>query len=217
MTFGPTYPKIDTVFKRDAERRLVIIPGDYSTPEFEYLADAQWVWTEKVDGTNIRLHWNGSEVTIGGRTDEAQVPAPLVANLRPFLEPDTWTGVFPDAADVTLYGEGYGAKIQKGGQYRPDQAFVLFDVKIGPWWLQRPNAEDIAGKVGFDAVPIVGTWTLPDACEMVRLSKVESAWPGARIEGLVGRPAVDLFNRKGERIVTKIKVKDYTDLARLGP
>ena len=85
MTFGPTYPKIDTVFKRDAARRFIIIPGDYSTPEFEYLADTPWGWTEKVDGTNIRLHWDGSEVTIGGRTDNAQVPSPLVANLRPLL------------------------------------------------------------------------------------------------------------------------------------
>ena len=63
MIFGPEYPKIQTLFKRDD--RNVIIEGDWSVPEFAYLADKPWRWTEKVDGTNIRLHWDGRKVTSG--------------------------------------------------------------------------------------------------------------------------------------------------------
>ena len=53
--------------------------------------------------------------------------------------------MFPDANDVTVYGEGYGAKIQSGGMYRQDQAVIVFDVRVGPWWLSDENVADVAG------------------------------------------------------------------------
>ena len=51
-----------------------------------------------------------------------------------------------DPVDVTLYGEGYGARIQKGGgKYLAKSCdFVLFDVKIGDWWLRREAVDEIA-------------------------------------------------------------------------
>lgn len=210
--FGPEYTKIQTAFKRDG--RNVIIPGDWTLPEFTYLAGNDWAWTEKVDGTNIRLHWNGSKLTIGGRTDNAQVPAPLVARLGPLSDPGLWKGIFPDADDVTVYGEGYGARIQSGGMYRPDQALIVFDVLVGRWWLSDENIADVAGKLGLDVVPVVGSFTLEQAWNRVTDGALASRWPGARIEGLVGRPAVPLFTRKGDRLLVKMKVKDWADYQR---
>ena len=215
MRFGPEYTKIHTAFKRD--ERNVIIPGDWSLPEFRYLSGKDWAWTEKVDGTNIRLHWNGSEVTVGGRTDNAQVPATLVANLAPVLDPILWKSAFPDADDVTVYGEGYGPKIQSGGMYRKDQALIVFDVLVGRWWLTDENVADVAAKLGLEVVPQVGAFTLEQAWGAVAGGQITSRWDGARIEGLVGRPAVDLFNRKGERIIVKMKVKDWADHQRRKP
>ncbi len=206
--FGPEYTKIQTLWKRD-ERTKVVVPGDFSTPELAYLYDKDWRWTEKVDGTNIRLHWNGEKVTIGGRTDNADVPATLAANLAPHIDPATWQVIFPDADDVTVYGEGYGAKIQSGGQYRQDQALIVFDVLVGRWWLSDENVADVANKLALDVVPIVGTFPAEEAWRRVSEGELASQWPDARIEGLVGRPAVDLFDRKGHRILTKVKVKDW--------
>lgn len=211
--FGPEYPKIHTMFKRDEHN--VIVPGDWSVPEFEYLADRPWQWTEKVDGTNIRLHWNGSEVRVGGRTDNAQVPARLIANIDDQLDPRLWKTIFPDANNVTVYGEGYGAKIQSGGMYRQDQSVIVFDVLVGSWWLSEDNVLDVAIKLGLEVVPFVHrSLPLVDAIEAVRVGAVSSQWPDARIEGLVGRPVVDLFNRRGERIMAKVKVKDWRDYER---
>lgn len=211
--FGPEYIKIQTAFKRD--ERKVIIPGDWTLAEFAYLADKDWIWTEKVDGTNIRLHWNGSKLTIGGRTDNAQVPASLVAKLSPLSDPELWRGIFPDADDVTVYGEGYGAKIQSGGMYRPDQALVVFDVLVGRWWLTDESIADVAGKLSLDVVPLVTVATLNEAWERItKPDDLSSRWPGARIEGLVGRPAVPLFTRSGDRLIVKMKVKDWTDYQR---
>ena len=68
------YHKIQTIFKRELDGNRRIIEGNYSMPEFEYLKDNQWIFTEKVDGTNIRVMWNGKDVIFGGKTDDAQIP-----------------------------------------------------------------------------------------------------------------------------------------------
>jgi len=211
--FGPEYPKIETVYLRD-ERKL-IIPGAWTTDEFRYLADCEWRWTEKVDGTNIRVHWNGERVTVGGRTDSAQVPTFLLAALQPLLEPGRFAAIFPDG-NATLYGEGYGPKIQGGHQYRDDPTLILFDVRVGAWWLKPDDIEDVASKLGLEVVPPKGCWTLRDAVARVEAELLYSHWTGARIEGLVGTPTVSLFDRAGHRIVAKIKGKDFADLRRRG-
>ena len=131
------YHKIHSIYKRDEKGNL--IPGQWALPEFEYLRNNEWEFTEKVDGTNIRVMFDGTNVTFGGKTDNAQIPSKLVMALYNMFPDEMMGNVFGRDFDtfVCLYGEGYGAKIQKaGGNYRPDQSFVLFDVKIGKWWLQ---------------------------------------------------------------------------------
>ena len=209
----PEYTKINTIWKRDERGR--IIEGDYATPEFAYLADAEWEWTEKVDGTNVRVGWDGTAVEFGGRTANAQMPTKLVAALRN-LFPDAvrFAEVFGESPAV-LYGEGYGAGIQGGGgNYSATQTFVLFDVTVGPWWLERENVADVAAKFSLDTVPVIGRGSLTWASEQAKAG-IQSTWgdpersTGFAAEGLVGRPAVTLFSRKGERIMAKIKTRDF--------
>lgn len=124
------YHKINTVFKRDRATNRVV-EGYYSCPEFEYLAGCIWSWSEKVDGTNIRVMSQGGVITFGGKTDSAQIPAQLVTRLNERFLPLAEKMQEAFGCDACLYGEGYGAKIQKGGgNYRQDQDFVLFDVLV---------------------------------------------------------------------------------------
>lgn len=209
------YHKIQTVFLRDPENNhKTLLEGHWARPEFQYLAHNPWVWTEKVDGTNIRVSVNplgDGAVKFGGRTDNAQIPAFLLDALAAqFQTPEQATKLaeqFPDGA--VLYGEGYGAKIQKGGgNYRSDQSFVLFDVRVGKWWLERQDVEEIAGTLGIEVAPVIGVGTLP---EMVRAAKegINSRWGDFVAEGIVARPETELFARDGKRIITKIKCKDF--------
>ncbi len=206
-----TYHKIQTVFKRDPETKFkTLLEGDFSLAEFEYLQKNVWIFTEKVDGTNIRVMQNEGKITFGGKTDRAQIPAKLVERLNDTFLPLTkkFAEVF-NCADVCLYGEGYGAKIQKGGgNYRKDQDFVLFDVKIGEWWLQRKDIEDIGQKLGLDIVPIIGEGTLADMVNMAR-DGITSMWGDFKAEGIVARPATELVTRNGSRLITKIKTRDF--------
>jgi hypothetical protein len=208
------YHKIQTVYKRDpATNHKTLLEGDYSLPEFEWLAGNEWVFTEKVDGTNIRVMCDAATVTFGGKTDAAQIPAKLVARLQErFATADVFRTVFGENASVCLYGEGYGAGIQKGGVYRPDQDFVLFDVKVGDWWLQREDVEDVAAKMGLDVVPVIGRGTLADMVEITRKGFTTTwALHGSTTiaEGIVARPATELRTRSGERLITKIKHSDF--------
>ncbi len=111
------YHKIQTVYLRDpADKFKTLLVGQYAEPEFEYLAQNKWVFTEKVDGTNIRVMIDSQgKLSFGGKSDNAQIPARLVSRLevRFFPQVETLRAVFPDGG--CLYGEGYGATIQKGG------------------------------------------------------------------------------------------------------
>ena len=202
------YHKINTIFKRSRETNR-IVEGDFSTPEFEYLANNVWTWSEKVDGTNIRVMLQGGGITFGGKTDSAQIPAQLVARLNERFLPLAGKMQEVFGCDTCLYGEGYGAKIQKGGgNYRQDQDFVLFDVKVGDWWLQRADVEDVAVKLGLDVVPIIGEGTLHDAIASAKAGIV-STWGEFQAEGIVARPKTELKTRNGHRIITKIKCRDF--------
>ena len=206
------YHKIQTVWLRDPETKFkTLLTGQWATPELEYLQECDWIFTEKVDGMNIRIMWDGERITFGGKTDNAQIPASLVAALEEefFPQIDKFKEKFGTEGHVCLYGEGHGAKIQKGGEkYRDNQGFVMFDVKIGDWWLKDDDVWNIAAELEVEKVPTVGTGNLHDLVNMVRKG-VTSWWGDFPAEGIVARPLVELTSRSGHRIITKLKAKDF--------
>ena len=200
-----TYHKIQTVFLRDPEtNHKTLLHGAWAKPEFGYLQDSPWVFTEKVDGTNIRLIRDGLEVR--GRTDRAQIPDPLRLECAGILGSPAFQRL---GAGMVLYGEGYGGKIQKAGAtYGPEQRFVLFDVKCGDLWLEREDVQDIGAALGIDVVPVVGSGTLHDMVDLVEAG-ITSTWGDFQAEGVIARPTTELRNRRGERVITKLKCRDF--------
>lgn len=207
------YNKIETLFNRDLNGTKKLIFGSYRNETVEYLKDCQWDFTEKIDGTNIRVHWDGHKVIFGGRTDNAQIPVPLINKLNEMFGGSINEELFEQKfgeAEVTLYGEGYGPKIQKGGLYRSDVSFILFDVEIGNLYLKRESVEDIAKFFNIDVVPIILTGTLNDGINYV-LKHPKSTFGTADMEGLVARPKVEMRDRLGKRVIVKIKWEDFKE------
>lgn len=208
------YHKIETVFNRYTEGTKRLIDGDFRNETVKMLQDINWIWTEKVDGTNIRIHWDGHKVEFGGRTERAQIPVDLVNFLNAkFNNPETeelFEQKFGDS-DVIMFGEGYGRKIQNvGSLYRPDDvSFILFDVCIGDVWLKRYSVEDIAKAFGIDVVPIAGIGTIRQAIDFVKSHPKSILSEKAPMEGVVVRPECELFDRMGRRLIVKIKVNDF--------
>jgi len=204
------YHKIQSLFKRNPDTHK-FIEGEFSLLEFEYLQNNIWVFTEKIDGTNIRINWDAEEkkLTFGGRTDNAQLPTFLYKKLQDLFVVEKFESEFPEIS-ICLYGEGYGAKIQKGGDnYISDGVdFILFDVMIDGWWLLRENIEDIANNLKVNVVPIVGRGDLNDAVNLIK-SGLNSTFGDFQAEGIVLKPEIELFTRNGMRIITKLKHKDF--------
>lgn len=209
------YEKIETVFCRDTNGTKRLILNDYRNPTIAYLKDNMWLFTEKVDGTNIRVHWDGHKVEFGGRTDKAQIPGTLLNKLNEMFVTTEAEELFEQTwgdKDVILFGEGYGPKIQNGGDYRSDVSFILFDVLVGDNYQEREWVEKTAQMFNIDVVPIVLTGTIQDGIDYV-MKHPQSTMGTAMMEGIVGRPMIELRDRRGERVIVKIKFEDFKHFA----
>jgi len=217
MTFLE-YPKIETVFQRDISGTKKLIEGQYRDETVEYLAGLEWIATEKIDGTNVRVCWDGHAVEFKGRTDNAQLPAALFAKLNQLFGGEENAQLFEQAwgeTPVMLCGEGYGLKIQAcGGRYIPDGvSFRLFDVFIPSQnlWLRRAGVEGVAQTFGVECAPVVATGMLMELVAYVKCRPCSqiAADSSLLMEGVVARPAVELKNRRGGRVIVKIKARDF--------
>jgi hypothetical protein len=204
------YHKIETLYERDLET-FKVKPGELKNRVYGLLKT--WHWTEKVDGTNIRCIWREGKLTFGGKTDSARIHTDLIKWLYEHVSSERLAEIFP-GTDAVIYGEGYGAGIQKGGgDYTPEKKLIVFDVLVGgKWWLAQEDVCDVTKKLGLDTVPDFGDMTLEDATELVRRGfKSRCAVNVAKeAEGLVGRPIEALFDKKGHRLIVKLKTKDFS-------
>ena len=205
------YNKIDTVFNRDIYGTKRLIVDSWRNEAVEYLKDSRWQFTEKFDGTNIRVIWDGHSISFAGRTDKAIIPQHLLEYLNKTFSTQEVEQLFEQVygdKQVILFGEGYGYKIQNGGNYRNDVSFILFDVMIGENYQERQWVEETAVMLGIDVVPIVLEGTIEEAIEFVK-THPKSTVGTAFMEGVVGRPAVELRDITGKRIIVKIKYSDF--------
>ena len=83
------YNKIETLYERDIEGTKRLIEGQYRNETVEFLKDVPWEFTEKIDGTNIRIHWDGHKVNYGGRTDRK----------------GEYSGAFDELLDFSIWNE----------------------------------------------------------------------------------------------------------------
>ena len=166
-----------------------------------------------------------------GKTDNAQIPPHLLKHLEEtypkekVLEAlglpeyiseeyrlEKGYDTFENIPMYTIYGEGYGVKIQKGGTYiKNGVGFIVFDVKVGNMYLLRPSMEEIALKLGAPVVPYMGQFTIDEAIEFVKkgFKSTIAENKDYDAEGLVLKTPNGLMTRRGERIVFKIKTCDF--------
>ena len=209
------YPKIPALYRRSADKGHRVLVGQCNDPAVEYLKDNLWFFKEKLDGTNVRIEWDGFEVRFFGRTDRAQLPPPLLEHLDVLYGGGDFEAMFEQTfgeKPVTIYGEGIGPKINKGGDYG-DVQFVAFDVLVDEtYWLDQGSLEAVLTSMGVPFVPLYfpGPERLSDVVRKINhegrvISGYKTASPA---EGLVATPAYPVRSVRGKRIQVKIKAPE---------
>lgn len=211
------YTKIETPFKRDMDGTKKLIEGDFRSEAVDYLSRNQWFFSEKIDGCCLGIYWDGYRVNYQGRTERANIPTHLMNRLIEIFGTNEAEEMFEQMfgdREVVLFGEGYGAKIQKGGgNYIPDGCdFILFDVYFpsSDTWLQWNDMASVADAFGINRVPLIMTGTIQEAVDYVKTKPVSHINPNHEMEGLVGKPLIDFYDRNHNRVMVKIKVRDFT-------
>ena len=197
--------------------------------------------TSEIDWENDAVKGVSFNIDYRGKSDKADVPEDLkqymrnhfpiekvlnAFNYKSYISKDDFesygikqTSLSPLILNVpktiVIYGEGYGAGIQSGGYYRKDKAFIMFDVAIDKHYMSIDVRNDICTKIGADLVPFIGDMTIEEAIDYVKKGfKSVIAEEEHNAEGLVLRPLVDLYDKRGNRIITKIKTCDFSDYFR---
>ena len=205
------------------------------------------IWNGGNPDTVIGVRFN---VEYKGKTDNAQIPPKMLKFMQDNFPEDKvltalglkkeilesewvdhkWTyddGETPNYEAIpnlyTIYGEGYGIGIQKGGNYIKDGVdFRVFDVKVtcayhkgnmkvDEIYLNTEARDEIANKLGANIAPFYGYLTIDEAVEVVRKGIITGMWANPNLveEGLVLRTDCGLLNRQGKRLIVKIKTEDF--------
>jgi hypothetical protein len=212
------YPKINNLYKRehDGPEKGRIIYGEYTEPEFESID--RYLYTEKIDGTNVRIIMNynclfETEITILGKTERSVFTPESLEYLKSMFSVEKLLEIFD--AKTTIFGELFGKGIQEpqGSKYNPDgYSFMIFDILMedneNVWWLEFNNVQDIAKKIGVETVPLIGIGNKEEIFDFVK-NEYKSRISEQSIEGIVATSFPMMYYRKERKPIRfKLKVKD---------
>jgi ATP-dependent RNA circularization protein (DNA/RNA ligase family) len=207
------YHKIETPYKRDMEGSKKLIEGDFRSNAVKQFKDCKWIFTEKIDGTNIRVYWDGHSFSFHGRTDRAILPQDLVHRLEDLFNNDAMEQLVEQMfgeKEVILFGEGYGPGIQAvGKEYNVNSKdFIMFDVMVDGKYLNHSDMCGVATALNIPYSPVSLVGTIDDAVEFVKTNPVSKIGTCV-IEGVVGRLPIDTYDGRGNRLIVKIKCADF--------
>jgi hypothetical protein len=207
------YPKILTAFERGDRYKFVQNPdtqimGGYQwcKPEFDEIKTFEV--TQKIDGTNTRVVYKNGKVYFLGKTEESTFLHEHILKLESIFPVEKLKFVFGDK-DVTLYGEFFGGKIQAGSTVNQEEDFILFDVKIGDLWLLFKDIKDIAEKLNINVVPFIGLLNIDEIIEIAKNGYPSLIPTIPTPEGIIAKSASGLRFTDGERVMFKLKSKDF--------
>ena len=161
---------------------------------------------EKIHGTSAHISWKEGKLHFfaGGEKHDNFIKlfdeVALVQGMTDIGHPE-----------IVVFGEAYGGSQQgQSWRYGKQLRFVAFDVKVGDYWLDVPNAEQVARRLGLDFVHWVRVPAEIEALnaqrdapsEQARRNGVEGDQPR---EGVVLRPIMEFRTNGADRVISKHK------------
>lgn len=212
-----TYHKIQSLYKRDNRGKFT---DEFAEPWISraYQNNELFVGYEKIDGTNIRVCYDGT-LDFRGRTDKTQTPQFLIDALEAMWQPkvEQLKEMF-DYTPLIFVGEGFGERIQKGGGNYGPPSFIGFDIinEESGLYVPKEFALSVFQQLGIPTVPKVGDHTL-ETWESIVAPGIVSNFGDFESEGVVVIPKIESYqyeygetvNPKLFRRILKLKTKDY--------
>ena len=145
---------------------------------------------------------------------------------------------------ITIFGEAYGGSQQgMSATYGKSLKFIVFDVQVGETWLNVPDAEDVAKKLGLEFVHYVKCSLIKATAKVnhavigiiewiveTNLSEIDAERDAPSVqakrngiledrprEGVVLRPLVEMTLNNGSRIIVKHKGDSFKETATARP
>jgi len=144
------------------------------------------------------------------------MPISLLQHLQRTFTREKLLEQFKDVKRVVLFGEGYGPKIQAcGARYRSDVSFILFDVVVDGWWLQKPSVLEIAQSLDIEHTINQVVMTTNEVVEFVKSQPKSYIAEDATLimEGVIARSIpLMLFRQTHTPIMFKLKVRDFVQM-----
>lgn len=215
---APTHT--DDEWGKEHKQRKLLIPSEvkadydkvYRNSSLLYLENNYWNFKRKLDGQNMRVYWNGEQTLWNGKSDAFQCGAELTEYMNETFLEELFEEHFGRDVDVVLYGEHMGPKVQGNELELKKSEFVLFDVWLQGHWLCPEAIVEVAKnfniKTCYDYMMYDNDVAKYEEKLTTLIDRVAygnyDGW-----EGIVATPVVDLRDSSGNRIVVKIKNRDY--------
>lgn len=178
-----------------------------------------WVATEKLHGANFSFWCDGSEVKVASRTqfvDGTFFNCQAVINKHSASILEYHQKNFVPGAVLVVYGELYGANIQKEVQYG-ERRFSGFEVVINRTPLRKDEAFGMLAGMGICSAPVKFVGSFADCMAFNHTFRSEETpvdFPADEenyAEGLVIEPMIPQWFNNGSRIYFKNKTPAFTE------
>jgi ATP-dependent RNA circularization protein (DNA/RNA ligase family) len=212
------YPKITSPFKRTDAKSKTVNVGVWFDDYAKFFGEngLPFYATEKVDGTNLNIVYDGNHIQYTGHTDKTVWDPEVEEWIKSKFQTPEFEQICEQLFgehEIKLCGELIGPKIQSNFYKLEDYKFILFDIHnntTNAWW-SREKVEQIAKELNLDIVPVIGetTDTLRGWVNYLHNYKFISKFNNdVEIEGFVVRPLMEILKADGERVIYKIKIND---------
>lgn len=223
--FDTKYHHIDAPTKQDDEygkehkQRKLLIPnlmaftnhqdGMYRDPMVAFLANNSWEIRRKIDGENIRIRWDGEQALWNGKTNNFVCSGDFHNYMNGTFLEEIFEEEFGRDKEVIIFGEKMGPKTQGNELKLDEDEVIIYDVCIDGYWLDKWAVKNIADyfkiRTCYDLMgpDVQHEWRLPMIINAVAHGQFED-W-----EGIVAVPKVECRDQKRNRVIVKVKNKDY--------
>ena len=211
------YPKISAPFGRKTPKDKLVDTSIYARGWVQMFVENNVIMLgqEKIDGTSVGIVWDGERVSFVGHTDKAQFNPRYLEYLKNNFGTPEFESVLEEVFGenpVTIYGEGI-SKDYNAHYGFPDGNFIMYDIQnVRGTFYRREVVQEITAKLGL-IYPWEQQMTIQDAINIVQQRPKSYLDSSRYMEGLVLRPTVELYTNAGERIICKVKVRDFLSIS----